>query len=126
MEKYIYEILLFFILNIISIFIFIHLSPILDHAFGDFEEEDKNKNDLEIIINVSLHICILALLFILYYNFIEKLISTFNIRKYISNTILQGIIKRQSDLIIVFSLIELQINMKNKLKYLSDKHFIRS
>ena len=126
MKTIFYEISLFLLLNILSVYVFIYISPMIDHLFGDFIlEKEKEKPEYETVINISIHISILALFYILYYNCIEKLMVSFHIQKYIKKSILDGILSQQSALLIAFCLLELQVNMKEKLRYLSLNHSIR-
>ena len=62
MKTIFYEISLFLLLNILSVYVFIYISPMIDHLFGDFIlEKEKEKPEYETVINISIHISILAL-----------------------------------------------------------------
>ena len=116
------EILYFILLNVISIIIFVSTSPILDHIFGDV---DKNKTNFRIIFEVIIQFLFLSLLFIIFHHYFNILVKDFKTIKFIRSSDLDGIINKQIYFLILFCFIELQSNLKRKLRYLTESHFIR-
>jgi hypothetical protein len=116
------EILYFFLLNFISIIVFISTSPIIDHIFGDI---DNKKTNLRIIFEVIIQLSFLSLIFIIFHHYFNILVKDLRTIKLIRISNLDGIINKQIYFLILFCFIELQSNLKNKLRHLTKTHFIR-
>ena len=108
----------FLLITIISILLI--FAPMIDHIFYiDHKLEDFK--DIEIFIMIIVHIILTGILiYILHYYIIKKYFRLFNIEK------LYEQYKVVIDLILALTLVGLQRNLHFKIRYLSNKHPIRS
>ena len=113
MNKFIYIFLLLIII-ITTLFIF---APLIDHLFY-VDHTLEEMSDLKIFGLIIIHIILLGILiYLFHYYIVKKYIKYFNL----NNTYIKII-----DLILGLILVGLQRNLVYKLRYLSNKHPIRS
>ena len=106
----------FFLVIVISTFLLI-FAPIVDHIFYIDHKLDET-TDLEIFIIILMHMILLGVLIYLFHFYIVK--------KYINYFKLNKTYIKIIDLIIGLTLVGLQRNLISKLRYMSNKHPIRS
>ena len=106
----------FFLAIVISTFLLV-FAPMVDHIFYiDHKLEDST--DLEIFITILIHIILLGLLIYLFHYYVVK--------KYINYFKLNETYVKIIDLILGLTLVGLQRNLVFKLRYISNRHPIRS
>ena len=109
-----------FFLSITIILILIILAPMIDHIFY-IDHKLDDFTDLEIFIMSLVHIILTGfLVYILHYYITKKYFILFKINKSYEE------FKVVVDLILGLTLVGLQRNLVFKLRYLSNKHPIRS
>ena len=106
----------FFLAIVVSTFLLV-FAPMVDHIFYiDHKLEDST--DLEIFITILIHIILLGLLIYLFHYYVVK--------KYINYFKLNETYVKIIDLILGLTLVGLQRNLVFKLRYISNRHPIRS
>ena len=106
----------FFLAIVISTFLLI-FAPMVDHIFYIDHKLDES-TDLEIFITILIHIILLGLLIYLFHYYVVK--------KYINYFKLNETYVKIIDLILGLTLVGLQRNLVFKLRYMSNRHPIRS
>ena len=106
----------FFLAVVISTFLLV-FAPMVDHIFY-IDHRLKESTDLEIFITILIHIILLGLLIYLFHYYVVK--------KYINYFKLNETYVKIIDLILGLTLVGLQRNLVFKLRYISNRHPIRS
>ena len=106
----------FFLVIVISTFLLV-FAPMVDHIFYIDHKLDES-TDLEIFMTILVHIILLAILIYLFHYYIVK--------KYINYFKLNETYVKIIDLILGLTLVGLQRNLVFKLRYISNRHPIRS
>ena len=106
----------FFLAIVVSTFLLV-FAPMVDHIFYIDHKLDES-TDLEIFITIIIHIILLGLLIYLFHYYIVK--------KYINYFKLNETYVKIIDLILGLTLVGLQRNLVFKLRYISNRHPIRS
>ena len=106
----------FFLAIVISTFLLV-FAPMVDHIFYIDHKLDES-TDLEIFITILIHIILLGLLIYLFHYYVVK--------KYINYFKLNETYVKIIDLILGLTLVGLQRNLVFKLRYMSNRHPIRS
>lgn len=106
----------FFLAIVISTFLLV-FAPMVDHIFYIDHKLDES-TDLEIFITILIHIILLGLLIYLFHYYVVK--------KYINYFKLNETYVKIIDLILGLTLVGLQRNLVFKLRYISNRHPIRS
>ena len=100
--------------------ILIFISPLIDHLFTSLDEDIIAKeSNLQILIEIILHIITLALIWYVLHNYIRvKVENLLNIK-------MKETTKTAIDIISAIALVGLQRNLINKLRYISYEHPFR-
>ena len=106
----------FFLAVVISTFLLI-FAPMVDHIFYIDHKLDES-TDFEIFMTILIHIILLGVLIYLFHYYIVK--------KYINYFKLNDTYIKIIDLILGLTLVGLQRNLVFKLRYISNRHPIRS
>ena len=106
----------FFLAIVISTFLLV-FAPMVDHLFYIDHKLDES-TDLEIFMTILIHIILLGILIYLFHYYIVK--------KYINYFKLNETYVKIIDLILGLTLVGLQRNLVFKLRYISNRHPIRS
>ena len=106
----------FFLAVVISTFLLV-FAPMVDHIFYIDHKLDES-TDLEIFMTILIHIILLGILIYLFHYYIVK--------KYINYFKLNDTYVKIIDLILGLTLVGLQRNLVYKLRYMSNRHPIRS
>ena len=106
----------FFLAIVISTFLLV-FAPMVDHIFYVDHKLDES-TDLEIFMTILIHIILLGVLIYLFHFYIVK--------KYINYFKLNETYVKIIDLILGLTLVGLQRNLVFKLRYMSNRHPIRS
>ena len=106
----------FFLAVLISTFLLV-FAPMVDHIFYIDHKLDES-TDLEIFMTILIHIILLGILIYLFHYYIVK--------KYINYFKLNETYVKIIDLILGLTLVGLQRNLVFKLRYMSNRHPIRS
>ena len=106
----------FFLAIVVSTFLLV-FAPMVDHIFYIDHKLDES-TDLEIFITILIHIILLGLLIYLFHYYVVK--------KYINYFKLNETYVKIIDLILGLTLVGLQRNLVFKLRYMSNRHPIRS
>lgn len=106
----------FFLAIVISTFLLV-FAPMVDHIFYIDHKLDKS-TDLEIFMTILIHIILLGILIYLFHYYVVK--------KYINYFKLNETYVKIIDLILGLTLVGLQRNLVFKLRYMSNRHPIRS
>ena len=106
----------FFLAIVVSTFLLV-FAPMVDHIFYIDHKLDES-TDLEIFITIIIHIILLGLLIYLFHYYVVK--------KYINYFKLNETYVKIIDLILGLTLVGLQRNLVFKLRYISNRHPIRS
>ena len=110
---------IFFLLITITTFLLI-FAPMVDHLFY-IDHKLEEYSDFEIFLTALVHILLTGFfIYIFHYYIVKKYFEIFKIEKLYENY------KVIIDLIIAMTLVGLQRNLVFKLRYLSNKHPIRS
>ena len=106
----------FFLPVVISILLLI-FAPMVDHLFYIDHKLDE-ATDIEVFMTILIHIILLGILiYLFHYYIVNKYVKYFKLNKTYVKII---------DLIIGLTLVGLQRNLIYKLRYMSNKHPIRS
>jgi len=106
----------FFLAIVISTFLLV-FAPMVDHIFYIDHKLDES-TDLEIFMTILIHIILLGVLIYLFHYYVVK--------KYINYFKLNETYIKVVDLILGLTLVGLQRNLVFKLRYMSNRHPIRS
>ena len=106
----------FFLAVVISTFLLV-FAPMVDHIFYIDHKLDES-TDLEIFMTILVHIILLGILIYLFHYYVVK--------KYINYFKLNETYIKVVDLILGLTLVGLQRNLVFKLRYMSNRHPIRS
>ena len=106
----------FFLAIVISTFLLV-FAPMVDHLFFIDHKLDES-TDLEIFMTILVHIILLGILIYLFHYYVVK--------KYINYFKLNETYIKVVDLILGLTLVGLQRNLVFKLRYMSNRHPIRS
>ena len=106
----------FFLAIVISTFLLV-FAPMVDHLFYIDHKLDES-TDFEIFMIILIHIILLGILIYLFHYYIVK--------KYINYFKLNETYVKVVDLILGLTLVGLQRNLVFKLRYMSNRHPIRS
>ena len=106
----------FFLAIVISTFLVV-FAPMVDHLFYIYHKLDDS-TDLEVFMTILIHIILLGILIYLFHYYIVK--------KYINYFKLNETYVKIIDLILGLTLVGLQRNLVFKLRYMSNRHPIRS
>ena len=106
----------FFLAIVISTFLLV-FAPMVDHIFYIDHKLDES-TDLEIFMTILVHIILLGILIYLFHYYVVK--------KYINYFKLNETYVKIIDLILGLTLVGLQRNLVFKLRYMSNRHPIRS
>ena len=106
----------FFLAIVISTFLLV-FAPMVDHIFY-IDHRLKETTDLKIFLTILVHIILLGILIYLFHYYIVK--------KYINYFKLNETYIKVVDLILGLTLVGLQRNLVFKLRYISNRHPIRS
>ena len=106
----------FFLAIVISTFLLV-FAPMVDHIFYIDHKLDES-TDLEIFMIILIHIILLGILIYLFHYYVVK--------KYINYFKLNETYVKIIDLILGLTLVGLQRNLVFKLRYMSNRHPIRS
>ena len=106
----------FFLAIVVSTFLLV-FAPMVDHIFYIDHKLDES-TDLEIFMTILVHIILLGILIYLFHYYIVK--------KYINYFKLNETYIKIIDLILGLTLVGLQRNLVFKLRYMSNRHPIRS
>ena len=106
----------FFLAIVISTFLLV-FAPMVDHIFY-IDHKLKETTNLKIYITILIHILLLGILIYLFHFYIVK--------RYIKYFKLNETYIKIIDLILALTLVGLQRNLIYKLRYISNKHPIRS
>lgn len=106
----------FFLAVVISTFLLV-FAPMVDHIFYIDHKLDES-TDLEIFMIILIHIILLGILIYLFHYYVVK--------KYINYFKLNETYIKVVDLILGLTLVGLQRNLVFKLRYMSNRHPIRS
>ena len=106
----------FFLAIVISTFLLV-FAPIVDHLFFIDHKLDES-TDFEVFMTIIIHIILLGILIYLFHYYIVK--------KYINYFKLNDTYVKIIDLILGLTLVGLQRNLVYKLRYMSNRHPIRS
>ena len=106
----------FFLAIVVSTFLLV-FAPMVDHIFYIDHKLDES-TDLEIFMTILVHIILLGILIYLFHYYIVK--------KYINYFKLNQTYIKVVDLILGLTLVGLQRNLVFKLRYMSNRHPIRS
>ena len=110
---------IFFLLITITTFLLV-FAPMVDHLFY-IDHKLEEYSDFEIFLTALVHILLTGFfIYIFHYYIVKKYFEIFKIEKLYENY------KVIIDLIIAMTLVGLQRNLVFKLRYLSNKHPIRS
>ena len=106
----------FFLAIVISTFLLV-FAPMVDHLFFIDHKLDES-TDFEVFMTIIIHIILLGILIYLFHYYIVK--------KYINYFKLNETYVKIIDLILGLTLVGLQRNLVFKLRYMSNRHPIRS
>tara|TARA_B100000941_G_C28233403_1_gene412745 strand:- start:94 stop:450 length:357 start_codon:yes stop_codon:yes gene_type:complete len=106
----------FFLAIVVSTFLLV-FAPMVDHIFYIDHKLDES-TDLEIFMTILVHIILLGILIYLFHYYVVK--------KYINYFKLNETYIKVVDLILGLTLVGLQRNLVFKLRYMSNRHPIRS
>ena len=106
----------FFLAIVVSTFLLV-FAPMVDHIFY-IDHKLEESTDLEIFMTILVHIILLGILIYLFHYYIVK--------KYINYFKLNETYIKVVDLILGLTLVGLQRNLVFKLRYMSNRHPIRS
>ena len=106
----------FFLAIVISTFLLV-FAPMVDHLFFIDHKLDES-TDFEVFMTIIIHIILLGILIYLFHYYIVK--------KYINYFKLNETYIKIIDLILGLTLVGLQRNLVFKLRYMSNRHPIRS
>ena len=106
----------FFLAIVVSTFLLV-FAPMVDHIFYIDHKLDES-TDLEVFMTILIHIILLGILIYLFHYYIVK--------KYINYFKLNETYIKVVDLILGLTLVGLQRNLVFKLRYMSNRHPIRS
>ena len=106
----------FFLAVVISTFLLV-FAPMVDHIFYIDHKLDES-TDLEIFMTILVHIILLGILIYLFHYYVVK--------KYINYFKLNETYIKVVDLILGLTLVGLQRNLVFKLRYISNRHPVRS
>ena len=106
----------FFLAIVVSTFLLV-FAPMVDHIFYIDHKLDES-TDLEIFMTILVHIILLGILIYLFHYYVVK--------KYINYFKLNETYIKIIDLILGLTLVGLQRNLVFKLRYMSNRHPIRS
>ena len=106
----------FFLAIVISTFLLV-FAPMVDHLFY-IDHKLDDSTDFEVFMTILIHIILLGILIYLFHYYIVK--------KYIKYFKLNETYIKIIDLILALTLVGLQRNLVFKLRYMSNRHPIRS
>ena len=106
----------FFLAIVISTFLLV-FAPMVDHLFY-IDHKLDDSTDFEVFMTILIHIILLGILIYLFHYYIVK--------KYINYFKLNETYVKIIDLILGLTLVGLQRNLVFKLRYMSNRHPIRS